>query len=156
VFAGAAEAHVLADVLGYYYEVDAFDLPRVVSFSGPVVSSIPASETGYSFRGPTVNVTVGAGQRLIGAAAAPLATSAGVAEGRAGLCYQLGAGAITNFVGMNYSVVEVDTTRTAVAASAATGVLSFGNYTVGFCFWNTSGTVIDDNNYVNGWVMALD
>jgi hypothetical protein len=155
VFAGAAEAHVLADVLGYYYAVDPFDLPRLVSFAG-VSSPIPASETAYSFRGPTVNVTVGAGQRLVGAAEAPLATSAGIASGRAGLCYQLGAGTITNFVGMNYSFVEIDTTRTPVAASAATGALSFGNYTVGFCFWNTSGIVIDDTNYVNGWVMVVD
>ncbi len=109
----------------------------------------------YEFFGPTVVVTVASGQTLFGAAEAPLATDAGVATARAGLCYQLGSGTIANFAGFNYSVVEVDTTRTPIAAAAAITTLN-GTYNVGFCVQNQTATAINDNDYVSGWVMLVN
>lgn len=111
----------------------------------------------YVFVGPTAIVTVAAGQRITGAAEAPLATAAGIASGYAGLCHQLnGAGALTNFVGFNYSIVEWDTTRSPTAASATVAGLAAGNYTVGFCVQNTGAVVLSDNDYVNGWVTVTN
>ncbi|HXV65247.1 MAG TPA: hypothetical protein VEK15_31420 [Vicinamibacteria bacterium] len=133
-------------------------LTQVRRFQGWVGPQIPISEIAYSFRGPTVDVTVATGQQIIGAAVAPLATtSGGVASGRAGLCYQLGSGEILNFVGFDATVVEVGTIRAPIAVSSGTPTdLVSGSYKVGFCFKNESTVVINRNDWVNGWVAVVN
>jgi hypothetical protein len=126
----------------------------VAAFNGNV-GSIAASATGYVFAGPTATVTTtSAYTRVTGAASAPIALPTGTAVTvRTGLCYQLGTGTITNFVGSAYSIITVSVDRHTVSA-AGTVVLSPGTYTVGFCVYNTSTAIISNNDYVNGWVMV--
>ncbi|HSF18162.1 MAG TPA: hypothetical protein VLK65_21690 [Vicinamibacteria bacterium] len=132
-------------------------LTQVRRFQGWVGSQIPISEIAYSFRGPTVDVSVATGQQIIGAAVVPLATTSGVASGRAGLCYQFGSGAITNFVDFDATVVEVGTLRAPIAVSSATPTnLASGTYKVGFCFKNESAVLINRNDWVNGWVAVVN
>lgn len=109
-----------------------------------------ASTAGYQFVGPTATVAIATGQRVTGAVVAGLATSSGVAVARPGLCYQLGTGTITNFVGGAYIIAEIDTTRTPVTAIASQAGL-VGTYKLGFCLGNTNATAINSNDYVNGW-----
>lgn len=127
---------------------------RIFPFSGFLGASIAANSLVYVFAGPTVSITLTVPSILTGAASAPLATTTGTATSvRIGLCYQQGAGTITNFVGGNYSIVEIDTTRTTANASASV-LLPAGTYTVGFGILNGGTVAINDNDYVNGWIMV--
>ncbi|MFO0589015.1 MAG: hypothetical protein U0441_15805 [Polyangiaceae bacterium] len=120
----------------------------------------PFTSTGglYVFVGPQATVTITAGQKLTAAAEAPLAlASAGSYTIQTGICYQLGAGTITNFVGGAYSIVGIDQTRTPQAASASISGLAAGTYKVGFCLLNSNATpAISNNDYVNGWVIVTN
>jgi hypothetical protein len=111
---------------------------------------------GYVFVGPQATVTVAAGQRLTAAAVVPLATSTGTASIYAGICYQLGAGTITNFSGNSFSVVQVGTLRSSVPAAASVSGLAAGTYKVGFCLQQAGSVAISNNDYVNGWVQVTN
>lgn len=112
--------------------------------------------TGYGFVGPTTTVTVATGQRVCGTAQAPLATTAGTATANFGLGYQLnGSGAISNFVGGAYSIIQIGTVRTPVAACGCVS-LPAGTYTVGVVIYQTGATAINNNDYVNGWFMVTN
>ena len=110
------------------------------------------------FVGPTLIVAVAAAtQRITATTVASLATAAGTGVGDAGICYQLnGAGALTNFVGGNYTTVGWTTTRIPTAAAATVTGLAAGNYTVGMCVRNTGATALANNDWVNGWVMLTN
>lgn len=109
------------------------------------------------FVGPTLIVAVAAGQRITATTVASLATAAGTATGDVGICHQLnGAGALTNFVGLNYLTVGWTTTRIPTAAAATVSGLAAGNYTVGMCVRNTGATALANNDWVNGWVMLTN
>lgn len=110
----------------------------------------------YGFVGPQATVTVASGQKLTAAAEAPLATTSGVAAVQFGICYQLGAGAVTNFAGGAFGIAEIDTTRTPVAATASISNLAAGTYKVGFCLLQFGAVAINDNDYVNGWVIVTN
>lgn len=132
-----------------------WNLPvRIFPFAGNVGASIAANSSVYVFAGPTVSITITSPSILTGAASAPLGTASGTATNvRVGLCYQQGTGTITNFVGGNYSIVEIDTTRATASASASV-LLPAGTYTVGFGVQNGGTVVINDNDWVNGWIMV--
>lgn len=121
------------------------------------MGTVPSSATAYSFLGPTATVTITAGQKICGCTSAPISTSTGTAISvRTGLGYQQGTGTITNFVGSLYSVIEVDATRTPVAASACKTGLAAGTYTVGFIIRNGTSTSISSTDYLNGWIMVTN
>ncbi|WP_206212307.1 hypothetical protein [Wenzhouxiangella sp. XN79A] len=131
--------------------VASFDL---AGFAGGTISGSAAA---YVFVGQTRQVVLAAGQTMIAAAEAALSTSSGVARARIGMCWQRdGMGSLTNFAGGRYMVAEIDTTRTPVGASAQVSGLASGTYTVGFCVLNSSATAINDNDYVNGWVIVTN
>lgn len=112
--------------------------------------------TGYAFVGPTTSLTVTAGQRICGTAEAPLATSSGTATANYGLGYQLnGTGTISNFVGGAYSIVQIGTTRTPLAACGCVS-LPAGTYTVGVAIYQSGTVDINSNDYVNGWFMVTN
>lgn len=126
----------------------------IAAFAGDI-NAITGNATDYVFAGPTAQVTIAAGQRLTGSASAPLGRLvAESADVRIGLCYQstVPASTIINFVGGNYMAVPVSTVRQifSAAASAAPGA---GTFNVGFCVLNGSPTSIDNNDFVNGWIM---
>jgi hypothetical protein len=79
-----------------------------------------------------------------------LSTGAPPQSADVGLCYQLDGGAITNFVGANFSVQHFTTDRLNYSASA-TIALPPGTYRVGMCVRNSGASLINNNNYVSGW-----
>lgn len=125
------------------------------AFSGPTGASYPPFGQ-YVFVGPQATVSVAAGQRLTATAEVPLSSSAGVTGVYTGICYQYGAGAITNFVGANGSRMGISTVRSNVPASASIAGLAAGTYKVGFCVLNLGPWAIDNNSDVNGWVMVTN
>ncbi len=73
-----------------------------------------------------------------------------------GLCYQPSAGGnLTNFFGANFSLGAKSNQRQSWAA-AATVVPGAGTWNVGFCVQNGSGSPINNNGRVNGWVMVVN
>jgi Collagen triple helix repeat (20 copies) len=129
----------------------------IAPFSGPAASTF----AGYSprvFVGPTATVTTTATEKITGSAQAPLAMSAaGKQTFIYGLCYQAstpGAG-IINFVGKDYSVGEITSTRQSWAASASV-TPGAGTWNVGFCIVNDGANPINNNDYVSGWVMVTN
>jgi hypothetical protein len=130
----------------------------VKSFAGPASVLIGPNSGAYVFAGPTVSFTLAAGQRMTGAAVAPLGTGGLLtAVFAAGLCYQVGAGQIMNFVGGFYSVVRVPVgSQVPVSAAASTAPGAAGTYTVGYCVQNSGPSPLNNNDYVNGWVMVTD
>jgi hypothetical protein len=139
---------------------DASQLPGTITdfttFQG-LVPTIVGNSGYYVFAGPSGSVTVADGQRLFGAAEAPLGLGSGPPQtADVGLCYQPNAnGPITHFLGANFSVHNFTTTRAAYAATATT-TLPAGEYTVGMCVRNNGPNTISNNNYVNGWVQVVN
>ncbi|MFN5356182.1 MAG: hypothetical protein ACK5CT_06200, partial [Bacteroidota bacterium] len=116
--------------------------------------------TTYVFVGPTVNVNVTSStQKIIASAAVPLglpSNATALATIRLGICYRLGTGAVTNFVGNSYSAVQVNNVRYGFSAAASITGLPPGNYQIGVGILNSSTIAIDNNDYVNGWVMLVN
>lgn len=129
------------------------EIQGIHPISGYASSGPFTSTGGYVFVGPTTTITVtSTGDIIMGTAEAPLATSAGVVGVQFGLGYQLnGTGAITNFVGGNYSFIQIGTERSTRTACASITGLAPGNYTVGVIISNTTTTAINNNDYVNGY-----
>ena len=124
------------------------------SASAAAVGTILASAS-WAFIGPSTTVQVGAGQAIVGSGMVPLGTAAGTVSANLDLCYQLNAaGTVLNFSAGNYSIVEVDTTRTAQSASGAVAPAA-GTYKVGPCVRFASAP-INNNNYANGTVQVVN
>jgi hypothetical protein len=128
----------------------------IAGFGGQI-NPLTVSQGVYKFAGPVVTVTVGAGQRLTGAAEAPLGLLTGGPRSFVfGLCFQSGPGAeVTNFVGSNFSFGELTTTRISWTATASV-VPGPGTYQVGFCVASGGELMITDPDFVNGWVMVTN
>lgn len=119
--------------------------------------SIAGGGTGWSFIGPTATVTITATQRLSGNGNAPMALGSGGPQSvNVSLCYQLGAGAITTFMGSAYSIVEMTTTRFPYSQTGSVVPGVAGAYTVGYCVWNSGALAISDNDYVQGYVQVTN
>ncbi len=132
-------------------------IARVNTWGGQIQSSVPVTNGVPVFVGPTTSVTVTSpDQLLVGSAMVPVAANA-PGQVALDLCRQTnGSGFLTNFSFSNFSLTEVDTTRTAQAVSA-TNRPGPGTYTVGVCaFTNTTAVTLNDNDFVNGWVMAVN
>jgi hypothetical protein len=125
----------------------------VATFGGSVPALI-ADNANYQFAGPTTTVTTGAGQRLLGAGTTALGkTLAGLVSFRYGLCYQADAGGpIVNFVGGLYIVGQMDNGPRQSWSATASVLPGAGTWKVGFCTFNTVD--INNNDYVNGWVIV--
>jgi hypothetical protein len=122
------------------------------------IGTVAASSLVYVFVGPTVNVTItSTSQKLIASAAVSLATTSTTVAGvKLGICYKLGAGAVTNFVGGGYTFVEVNSVRHSFSAAASVTGLAPGTYQVGVGVSNGSTVILDKNDFVNGYVMLVN
>ena len=126
----------------------------VAVFSG-FVGAIAPNSPGYVFAGATTSVTLAVTSKVVGVASAPLGLGAvGTQPFWFGMCYQLGLGAITNFVGGNYSVGYITAEKQGVTASAGV-TLAPGTYLMGMGIRNIGTIPISNNNYVNGYVMII-
>ena len=134
-------------------------IAATVSFSGAIQAISGATGAPYVFAGPTASVTITAVQRLTGSGFGVFGlTSGGPQFVDLGMCYQLGAGVVTNFIGSaHYATVPVPAERRVYASSATVVPGTAGTYTVGFCVRNQHGTIaIDNNDYMNGYVQVTD
>ena len=125
----------------------------VTSWGGSV-GVLATDASVYQFAGPTATVTTTAGQRLTGAATTALGKSvAGLQQFRYGLCYEPAAGGtVNNFVGGLYIVGQMDNGPRQSWSATASVVPGAGTWKVGFCTFNSFD--INNNDYVNGWVMV--
>lgn len=129
------------------------------AFAGPVANVIPPQALPYSFSwvfaGPTVSVTTAATQHLVGTAVAVLGSTSGT-EFDFGLCYRKASGGeVRNFVGTDYLTADATHLRLPYTASASV-VPGAGTWTVGFCVVNEGPFSLNDNDFVNGWVQAMN
>ena len=128
----------------------------VGTFAGFAGNSIAGLAPAFVFVGPTVTVTVATNtDRLVTSAEAPLGSSGGSDSFAYGVCYKSGAGPVTNFVDGSYSVGQA-TMQSDWWAAAASVVPGAGTYQVGYCVWNFGPDALDNNDFVNGWVMVVD
>lgn len=131
------------------------NIVNVVSLSGSASSSIAALATGFVFIGNTPNVTVAAGQRLVGSAVALLGTTGAAQPFDYNLCYQLnGTGSLSTF--QTYLTSTVTTTARMPYPVSASVLPAPGTYTVGFCVRNSGASPINLNDWVNGFVFVTN
>jgi len=128
-------------------------------FAGAVPDVIPPEAFPYvftwGFAGPTVIATTAATQHLVGTAAAVFGSTSGTTFDF-GLCYQnANGGEVRNFAGDNYLTADATDQQLPYTASA-TVVPGAGTWKVGFCVINQGPFSLDDNDYVNGWVQAMN
>jgi hypothetical protein len=129
-----------------------------VSFVGSIDEI--SGDSDIVFAGPSATVTTTAGQRLTGAAEAPLYSSDSTyaASFYYGLCYQPhGGGQLTNFastgsLGFAYPVNQAVLVFTATASV----VPGAGTWNVGFCVMNLFAPKLESNSVVNGWVQVTN
>jgi hypothetical protein len=106
----------------------------------------------YVFVGSIVNVTLTAGQALMGSVTTSLsATSATTAY--LGLCYQLGAGSLTTFTDDYHADVSIGTILQLYTISSVTTGLAAGSYTVGMCANHNPKAF--DGDWTSGFVQVL-
>jgi hypothetical protein len=117
--------------------------------------TIPANTFAWVFVGPTVQLTIAAGQRITGSAVAALGlNSGGPVTVWTDLCYQFATGGnIYEFIEYGFLDIVITTNRITYTAvgSVAPGA---GTFKIGFCAVNPGATAIDHNDYVNGWVIV--
>lgn len=114
----------------------------------------------WVFAGPKITVTTTASQRITGAAQAPLGTTTpGMAMFGYDLCYRA-AGTLNlplNFTGDDHSQGEVSDTAGIISFSADASVVpGAGSWEVGYCVLNFGTHVLDNNDFVNGWIIITE
>lgn len=122
-------------------------------------TSIAASAASFVFIGPQATITTTAGQTLVGALSVPLkATVPSTATNTwIDIGYQpVGGGTITPFSGANYSIVDVTSDFKGNYDVNAAVVPGAGTWKVGYIVRNTSSIVINNNGFVNGWIMVVN
>ena len=130
----------------------------VRAFTG-FINPIAGSSSVYVFAGGTTTVTITSStQKLVASGVAPLAVTSGGIKIPVGMCYQstVAGNPVVNFVGYNYSALEISTVRSGTSVSATATNLAPGNYVVGVGVLNNSAATISNNDYVNGYVMVVD
>jgi len=154
--AGAMGAQGPAGAMGAQGPVGPQGVVTVAAFNGFAATLAPNSSV-YVFVGATTTVTItSASQKLVASASASLGLSAGITFANLGICYRLGAGAIINFVGTNYINSTISANKIPYSVSSTVTGLAPGTYTIGFGVWNTGAAFINNNDFVNGWVMLVN
>jgi hypothetical protein len=128
------------------------------AWGGDISDAIAGEATGYVFAGPTVTVTLTAGQTVSGVAGAVLGfvDRPGPQPISYTLCYQPeSGGAITP--ASNPTVPTAEAANLSASFSAV-GAFSpgAGEWLIGFCVLNGGLWALDDNDRVNGWIQVTD
>jgi hypothetical protein len=119
------------------------------------VPTLPGGVNAYVFAGPTVPVTIPAGQtrRLRGSASAALGlASAGPQIVHIGLCWQSGGGPINTFSLSSHIFEQMDAVRRQYAIND-TIVLPGGSYNVGYCVKNLNPIAISNTDTSVGYLV---
>jgi len=129
--------------------------PVTSRISDVIAATIAGSATEWVFAGTPVSVNILAGEQLTGVADATLGITVGTASFAYDLCYATTTDpvTITNFAGAN---APIGTVTAAQASFTAAGSVTpaVGTYLVGFCVLNDGVLPLNNNDVVNGWVIA--
>jgi len=149
-------------------------LPLLASLAGPAaadygvpervylrwsggVAALNGSVNAYVFAGPTVTVTVPAGQtrRVRGSATAALGLAApGPQQVHVGLCRQsTGGGTIDTFDLASHIYYQMDAVRRQFAIND-TVLLSGGSYNIGYCVKNLNPIAITNTDKAIGYIVV--
>jgi hypothetical protein len=119
--------------------------------AGPV-GTVAGGGTTFVFVGETQNLTLGAGQSIVGVATGQVSLSTGTGPQSYGftLCYRVGAGPVTRFLS-NANDFQVAGATNVIQSSTASAAVSLpaGTYTVGYCVFNPGPTSLGGD-----WVMG--
>jgi hypothetical protein len=119
--------------------------------AGPV-GTVAGSGANFVFVGETQNLTLGAGQSIVGVATGQVSLSTGTGPQSYGftLCYRVGAGPVTRFLS-NANDFQVAGATNVIQSSTASAAVSLpaGTYTVGYCVFNPGPTSLGGD-----WVMG--
>lgn len=128
------------------------------SFAGQIADINDLDETNMAFRGPTIDVSVTATQRITATVTSALGTINGTADIEYNLCYQsVPSGTITQFSQDDFFAVTATPNITSFTASQSIVPGVAGDYKVGMCIRNMSdSTPINKNDWGQGWVMVTN
>jgi hypothetical protein len=123
------------------------------------IGTIAGRTPQFVFAGPTVAVSTTDTQRISGVAQAPLgASAAGFASFGYDLCYRMmgSSSAPTNFAGLSgFSIGRVSNTAGRLPFTVAASIVpGAGQWEVGYCIFNGGAIDLDNNDFVNGWIMV--
>jgi len=129
---------------------------KILPFFGPSNGLLDGEL--FTFLGQPVTVTLTAGQRLTGAAQAPIGKNPPIATIITDLCYQPAAGGpLVSFAGGGFSQSTIGDQSGVkpYAAMATTVIATAGTYLVSMCARSTFGNPFElIGDFVNGWVMV--
>jgi len=132
-----------------------FDIFEVVDFSGEGTYEVFPGEK-WEFFGPTRQVTVvDEKQKILGAGTAVFGTSSGTSRIAISLCYaKKGTEAPVSFAGNNHLIADAGSLRHTFSVSVSAD-LPIGKYAVGYCVINRGPQTLNNNDYVNGWIIIV-
>jgi len=94
-------------------------------------------------------------QHVTGSAVAVLGTTSGTSTLDFAICYMPFGGTTLSSL-MVPLTATVTTTRTPFAVSSSTSGLIAGSYVFGMCAHNNSSNSVNNNDWVNGWVIVTN
>jgi len=131
-----------------------FQIFDVIDFSGEGSSEVFPGDK-WEFFGPTRQVTVDEKQKILGAGTAVFGTSSGTSRIAISLCYaKKGTEAPVSFAENNHLIADAGSLRHTFSVSASVD-LPAGKYAVGYCVNNRGPQTLNNNDYVNGWVIIV-
>jgi hypothetical protein len=131
-----------------------FKIFEVIDFSGEGTYEVFPGDK-WEFFGPTRQVTVDEKQKILGAGTAVFGTSSGTSRIAISLCYaKKGTEAPVSFAENNHLVAEAGSLRHTFSVSVSAD-LPIGKYAVGYCVNNRGPQTLNNNDYVNGWVILV-
>ncbi|HEY0460379.1 MAG TPA: hypothetical protein VGC97_14675 [Pyrinomonadaceae bacterium] len=132
------------------------NISELVDFSGQATDEIFPSNGVWQPFGPYRTINIQDKQRIVGYGSAVFGTSKGSVRISISLCYvRSGSSILTAFSGNNHLTADADTSRRTFAV-AASGTLPAGTYSVGYCVMNRGTELINNNDYVNGWMIVIN
>lgn len=127
----------------------------VVDFSGEATDEVFLGDN-WQFFGPTRQITITENQKVIGSGSAVFGTTSGTSRIAVSLCYlKQGSDVIASLAENNHLIADADSLRRTFALSVS-AQLAAGTYSVGYCVNNRGPQTLNNNNYVNGWIIVIN
>ena len=137
-------------------EPEVTSVSELVDFSGQGTDEIFPSNGVWQPFGPYRTINIKDKQRIVGFGSAVFGTTQGTSRISISLCYARSGSSVLNaFSGNNHLTADAVTSRGTFSV-AASGTLPAGTYSVGYCVANRGTQLINNNDYVNGWMMVVN
>jgi len=129
---------------------------ELVDFSGQGTDEIFPSNGVWQPFGPYRTINIQDKQKIVGFGSAVFGTTQGTSRISISLCYsRSGSSALIAFSGNNHLTADANASRGTFSVTAS-GALPAGTYSVGYCIMNRGTQLINNNDYVNGWMMVVN